>query len=122
MDPLCIMFLAIKKGDKASVELLLDCGINVNSRSPVYFKTPLHIAIEENQYDIAKLLIHKGSDKMPLDLHGNSSLIYAIKHGKNNMSMMRLILTDGLRNSSIRFSKDYSALVYALRHSNKEII
>ena len=71
------LFEAIKKGDEKLVKDLIAAGADVNQTDKTGI-TPLGLAIEENKYDIAKLLIHVGAD---LKKCNNNLFDEAIKKG-----------------------------------------
>lgn len=52
---------AARRGDGAAVAALLKSGVNINVRNPAE-ETPLLIAVQENQIEIAKALIAAGAD------------------------------------------------------------
>lgn len=53
------MHFAVKNGHKESVELLLDKGSKVDAMS-IDMRTPLHMSLRSEQYEISRLLIEKG--------------------------------------------------------------
>ncbi len=75
------LYLAIREGDIASVQTLLDQDASlVQHRCDYFGTTPLHAAAAENQVAIAALLIEKGADVNVEDNDGdtpfNTALIY----------------------------------------------
>ena len=44
------------------MRLLVDAGANVNARGVVSRKTPLHLAVNTNNYEIACYLLEQGAD------------------------------------------------------------
>ena len=49
------------------IQLLISEGIDLNHQDDNY-STALHLAIEQNQFDLAKLLLDKGADSQLLDI------------------------------------------------------
>lgn len=47
---------------KENIKVLLDAGVNVNYKDPIYCNTALILAGARDQYDIIKLLIEHGAD------------------------------------------------------------
>jgi len=75
------LLLAISKGHRSAVELLLEGGANVNSRTDDTKSTALHLATERNYIRIVKLLLEYGADKNAIDEEGKTALIIAAQKG-----------------------------------------
>ncbi len=56
------MLYAAEKGDAPLVEYHLRMGEDPNYRHPEFLTTPLIVAVETNQYEVAKLLLKHGAD------------------------------------------------------------
>ena len=83
-------------------KLLLKYGANVNLK--VYFrlaqeyhdigeKTPLHHAVEKNNYELACLLMDHGASSIIGDKRGLTALHYAARHGFKEL--VKLLLANG---------------------------
>lgn len=55
------LHLAATRGDRRSVELLLDAGLDINQKGDMG-NTVLHYAKRHGHEDIAKILIERGAD------------------------------------------------------------
>jgi len=56
------LFRVIYRGDLDSVKILIGLGANVNAKANGSDATPLHVAADYDQYDIARFLIESGAD------------------------------------------------------------
>ena len=86
------MVTAVKNGDAAKVQSLLDKGVSPNLKTEDG-KTVLMLAAYLDYPDIAKLLIDKGADVNAKDSNGKTALMYAAEKG--NIEMARLLLEKG---------------------------
>ena len=77
------MFKAIGKGDIATVEKLLEGGIDVNCES-LNGITPLMAAINDCRLEIFELLLDYGADVNAEDYNGNNVHAYAMKSKARN--------------------------------------
>ena len=83
---------AVKNGDTAKVQSLLDKGANPNLKTDDG-KTVLMLAAYLGHTDIAKLLIDKGADVNATDKDGKTALMYAAEKG--NLDVAQLLLNKG---------------------------
>ncbi len=68
------LFAAVRKGDAAGVQKLLDKGADVNAKGP-YDQTPLFFASDRGHIEIVKLLVAKGADLNRKDAFYNFTAI-----------------------------------------------
>jgi len=68
------LFAAVRKGDAAAVQKLLEKGADVNAKGP-YDQTPLFFAADRGHMDIVKLLVSKGADLNRKDTFYNFTAI-----------------------------------------------
>jgi ankyrin repeat protein len=76
--------IAVGKGNRQMVELLLSKGANVNHRG-VMRGTPLMTAVQARQLEIAKILIEHGADPSLAGPDGRSSIQIARSLGESRM-------------------------------------
>jgi len=74
------LFKAISEGKVATVDRLIDGGVNVDART-ITGKTPLMLAAYVGYSDIAHMLIKAGADVYARDKEGNSPLNIAQRKG-----------------------------------------
>ncbi|KAH8695273.1 ankyrin repeat-containing domain protein [Talaromyces proteolyticus] len=72
--------LATKNGHFDAVEMLVECGANMNARNATG-RTPLILATLARHVEIAKCLVQAGADINATDNLDNAPLFYAIKLG-----------------------------------------
>ena len=84
---------AVKNGDMASIEVLVDSDREVLNKQDESGKTPLHHAIEMNHTDIARYLIEQGANINLTDNDNESPLHYSASKG--NLEIGRLLLEKG---------------------------
>jgi outer membrane protein OmpA-like peptidoglycan-associated protein len=83
---------AVKNGDTAKVQSLLDRGVSPNLKTDAG-QTILMLAAYQGHTDIAKLLIEKGADVNAKDNNGKTALMYAAEKGY--VEMAKLLLEKG---------------------------
>ena len=92
----CSSMNAINKastsGSLHKMIVLLDSGSDVNEDQPLY-GTPLLIAVEGGDVEMAKLLIKRGADVTYIDQSSQSLLSVAVK--KRDALMVRLLISAG---------------------------
>jgi uncharacterized protein len=108
---------AIRIGETADVEDLLNQGVNVNTHGP-YGLTPLIIAASHDHYDIAQLLIERGADLNLGDGMGWTPLMHAARKG--GVELTRLLAEKGA-DVNARSRGDESALLVALTEGHVEV-
>ena len=72
------IFKALKDGDIEEVKSILKDGEDINIKSSTSLSSLLHIAIIENQTEIAMYLIEQGIDVDCVDLIGNTPVMLAV--------------------------------------------
>jgi outer membrane protein OmpA-like peptidoglycan-associated protein len=83
---------AVKNGDTAKVQSLLDKGVSPNLKTDDG-KSILMLAAYLGHADIAKLLIDKGADVNARDKAGKTALMYSAEKG--NIEIAKLLLENG---------------------------
>jgi ankyrin repeat protein len=88
------LFLSLcQKGEIASVEFLLSKGINANIIDSITQDSTLHIAIENNNYQLVKLLVNNNVDINSRNKIGTSPLLLAFE--KSSIQIISLLLDVG---------------------------
>lgn len=90
------LYCAAAQGHLEVVKILIDYGADVNKALKYTGTTPLQIACNWEQYDVAKYLLEHGADPTIIDNDGNSCLQAARHHG-GNRKLEKLIL-DAIKN------------------------
>ncbi|MCX7758309.1 MAG: ankyrin repeat domain-containing protein [bacterium] len=85
--------LAIQKGNKDIVELLLNNGSDINLRDNFLGFTPIMTAAFNNKKEIVKLLYSKGANLYDRDLQYNMSIPFWIVR-KNDLEMLKFIIEE----------------------------
>ncbi len=80
---------AIKLGDSQSVEKLIREGEDVNRKSGLSQKTPLHVAAEKGGPEIVSLLLSAGALPNETDSQGKTPLHYALKNESQQKSGLK---------------------------------
>ncbi|MBN1838212.1 MAG: ankyrin repeat domain-containing protein [Spirochaetales bacterium] len=80
---------AVRTGNRAAVEYLLDMGADVNLADRAG-RTPLHASVSAGQLDIARTLVHAGADPGAADTRGQISLHLAAAAGDLQFCLLLL--------------------------------
>lgn len=92
-----LLHLAVKNGRKATVELLLKYGIDINSLNKSH-ETPLHHAVsikdENDAMEIVELMLLKGANPTQKDKLGDTPLEKCKRLGKSSLVMLFLSDSD----------------------------
>lgn len=84
------------------VKLLLDEGVNINTRCP-YEENALVLAIIGNNVEIARLLLERGSDVNLVNWSGYGAIHYT----KNNLELIQLLVDYGPKKRNINIKSDH---------------
>jgi uncharacterized protein len=92
------LLFAVRQGNLESTKLLVAAGANVNQTDPVKI-SPLVVAINNAQYDIASYLLDKGADPNIADSTGKTALYAAVnmhaskapKEGENKLDSLDIV-------------------------------
>ena len=110
------LFKAAWTGD---VLTLRDMNIDVNLKDTVG-RTPLHIAAEKGNIDVAMFLIENGANVNVADANGNTPLVFIINKTGNPKVTQRLLEKGASVNAQNRTGE--TALVYAAWHGYSAIV
>ena len=91
-EPLPTLVEAVKKADRAAVLQLLRQGVDVN-RSEIDGTTALHWAVEQDEWEIARLLLRAGAHAAAQNRYGITPLHAACVNG--NARMIEMLLEAG---------------------------
>ena len=86
------LILAIRNGDEAVVQLLLDRGAEATA-GEIRHKIPLHVAAERGQPEMVKILLQSKADINAENHHGETALHKAAQAG--NQETVQLLLQNG---------------------------
>ncbi|XP_057318733.1 ankyrin-1-like [Microplitis mediator] len=107
------LFLAIRSGNVSLVKTLIHhrARINITYNN----NTPLHLAVDQNNYTIAEFLIRRRAEVNALTKENQSPLQIAIE--KNNINLVKLLIKN---NADINVvTKDYeTALIFSIKNEN----
>lgn len=110
-----VIFKEIQEGDIATVEALLDAGVDVDT--PGFSnQTPLLKAARNNQWEIAELLIERGADIRATGNNGRHLPLYAYdidleantEYAQNAMGKALVRVREAIDEAGIEHWKDYS--------------
>ena len=110
------LFKAAWTGD---VSTLRDMNIDVNLKDTVG-RTPLHIAAERGNIDVAMFLIENGANVNGADANGNTPLVFIINKTGNPKVIQRLLEKGASVNAQNRTGE--TALMYAAWHGYSAIV
>ena len=111
------IFLLIKAGNKDKLEMLLKREPDLLESRGSYGRTPLHMACEMDQVEIAKFLVEKGANVRSRDRQGLTPLHYAAFC--NDKALMSLLLSKGAEINA-RDGKGKTPRMIAAEKGNKE--
>lgn len=109
---------ACYKGDKASAEILIDSGANINAFSNSK-KSPMHFAALNNHQECLELLIQRGADIEAQTDENCTPLHMAAKKG--NLVCLQILLYAGANYYALDF-RDWSALHYGSYNGKRSIV
>ena len=110
------LFKAAWTGD---ISTLRDMNIDVNLKDTVG-RTPLHIAAEKGNIDVAMFLIENGANVNVADTNGNTPLVFIINKTGNPKVTQRLLEKGASVNAQNRTGE--TALMYAAWHGYSTIV
>ena len=105
---LSVLHAAAMANYSESVELLLDCGADLNPRDQGRGVTPLHAAILADATECVQLLLERGADPNTRDNFDNSPLSDALRRG--NEPLVSLLLAHGASPAHLSFQMRASKL------------
>jgi ankyrin repeat protein/cytochrome c5 len=93
------LLFAVRQGDLESVKTLVNAGADVNATDPVKI-SPLVVAINNAQYNIAGFLLEKGADPNIADSTGKTALyaavhMHAMKPRADSLAVIQSALAHG---------------------------
>lgn len=109
-------FESIAKGDKESVEHLLNEGISANAKNDKERTALVHAAVN-NRLEIVKLLLNKGADVNGLSANNETALVGAVVGG--NLEIVKL-LHQSRGNINAEDNSKISILYHAVSYSGDE--
>ncbi|MEW6355873.1 MAG: ankyrin repeat domain-containing protein [Planctomycetota bacterium] len=109
---------AARDGDARAVRMLLLCGADVNSKTPIP-QTPLHWAAMKGRRDVAEVLIDRGADINATDENGKTPLLQAVSFGHSDIA--QLLISRGA-NASMADSSGFAPLYQAAYVGNKDVV
>lgn len=111
------LFIAIKKNFKDIVKILLACNTNSNKESIV---KALYIAIQNDNTNIAKLLINNGANVNQKADAADNSFHIAVKKG--NIKLVKYMVEHCKANVNAKGSDDFTPLNMAIDHGYTDIV
>ena len=129
--PICI---AAELGNVKELKYFIEeVGVDINSKCPEWFGTPLHCAIyglfgDDSNFDVVKWLVNHGADIHCIDNEGDTVLHYAAKDGLLKVAkyfVEECHMNPGIKNpktgkTPADYAKGNSALVRYLHKKEKE--
>jgi len=89
-------------GDSKTAAILLDTGLNIDSRN-LYGKTPLHYGSSVGNVSVVQLLLEKGADKNAQDVTGRNALDLAMAAEQDEV--IKSLKSSGIKSSGYEFPK-----------------
>lgn len=108
----------LRPSELNNIKKLIENGYDVNKPNDDGMP-PLHMAIENNHYDVLKLLINAKANVNSTDHNKDTPLIMASERGELNM--VRLLLVAGA-NINYQNNDKNTALIYASANGHYEIV
>jgi hypothetical protein len=110
---------AASEGDIKKVKSLLASGVDVNSKDKNYEMTALHVAVSNNNYELAKLLLYSGADPNLRSRSGEPTLMEI--DADTSIELINLLLSHG---ADIDAQDDYgdTALMEAASWGNPSVL
>lgn len=113
------LMLATRNGKFDMIQLLVECGENVNARNKRGY-TALHYAISLGRYDVVDYLINNNAEVNMLDHNGMTPLMIAASAypDENMLNIVKLLLINGADSSKTN-KKLQTALQLSINNMNK---
>ena len=113
------IFQAVKDGDLQKVKAMVakDPGL-VHARGKYLF-TPLHVASDKGNLDMAKFLVDKGADINALDVSGRPPIMGAAYRGKGRV--VDYLLSKGAR-FEMKDTRGYTVYQWAALRGKKDVL
>lgn len=109
---------AAEEGQQVIVEILLQQGIDVNSKDH-HERTALSYAAIEGKYEVAAYLIEKGAEIDSKDENERTPLMYAVIEGEEDVT--QLLLEQGA-DPSLKDDDGYSVMDHAIESGNPQVM
>jgi uncharacterized protein len=111
------LFHAIKSGNEKLVNMLLNIGMNIETRHRYYKngRTILMDAVIVNNVNIVNLIIDKGADIDAVDLEGWTALMHSTVH--NSIGSLKILIDAGAKLDT-KDLEGWTALIIAARNDN----
>ena len=94
-EPIQKFAQAVKSGNHAVVETMLEDGLDPNTRIPGYWLgyTPLFIAVNNNDLELTQILLAAGADPKVEDENGDPVMVHASDH--DTIKVARFLISQG---------------------------
>lgn len=108
------LFLAVTENDFESVRKLHEQGADINYVSPLIAVTPLNMAVEKRNNEIAKYLIDNGA-------YYDNSAMFDVIASENNLEILKYLNLSQAELTSVD-SNGWTVLNHALFYENTEVL
>ncbi|RYG56550.1 hypothetical protein EON66_02625, partial [archaeon] len=109
-------------GVSEALQYLLNSGEDVNSRTGLHLRSPLHIAASAGALEVVRMLLANGARVDIVDVNGCSPLHLAAEQGSASHQAVVQCLVDAHADVNATSSARKTALHYAVTGSSKEVI
>lgn len=115
------LHFAAENDDVEMMKLLVELGLDINTRASKSTSVPLNVAIFENAVNAVRYLLSQGADvNSGGGLEGGTPLVSACREG--NLEIVNLLIDNGANvNTTFGPSNEYTALSYAIMYKRKDI-
>jgi ankyrin repeat domain-containing protein 50 len=101
------------------VKLLIEKGIDLESKDSAYGRSPLWWAAEQGHVEVFQLLVNNGADLEAKDRSGQTLVWWAVK--RRNVDILQLLSQNGA-NFRLLYDIGYTPLLWATEQGQDEII
>ena len=108
----------VKTGNRGEVEVFIRAGININAKDKDG-STPLLIASEKGDIEIARLLLENGADPNASDIDGYTALMFTSYSG--NLEIAKLLVGNGA-DVNARDKDGWTALMFASVEEKADVV